>query len=627
MQYTQYRPIPNPRAADCTLTTAPAATDILARPDGRWYWVLVGQGGYSEMLDPYYGLAVAAGDELTFTPQSTVRPTGGSPFDALLAYEDVGDPEVAWIVGGVRLKNINTIENFGSDRAITSLVVDMEEHLNPDPIVATSDDLPSGSGRLQFMIRYVTADSVWVRYDSEATSTSYGARYAGTPSGYWVDYPFSNKAKVADLTLPGSGNTPDGNDASIAQTRYPIRSPIPISNLSATHFYGLRLSSELLQANTLINWRFYSSSGNDVTRSLSDLGALHWRLLGSVNRNDADLVLDTNWSGVGESNSFSLNNPLELSKALNPDNILIFSLYLDGNISQIVADELQIEISDIGSAAEPNINDPNVGGDEDAIYAAQSALLVVPNGIYPGTASIGGKVVTYSLHSLSGANDDSNDQWVIANTSRQARIEPSSGYAPTALEIKRAQISTEAGSGPWSSSTQIVVIGGAASIEITLNNPYTGNQWEIRGDYPDAQLASGGVSGLRRPPQVEVIVETGGTYYLQPTTYATSSSASQLITLTSIDTGTPIAFPTPDADFGLYQAGITSLVEGLGGSITAGTYNIFVAFNYPSPNGVFTKINHEATGVAPSLPDLTEHIQDETIHLNFQEIVFYRGLL
>lgn len=536
-----------------------------------------------------------AGQKVVVTINSSARATGEEPFRYTLAAATSNTP--------ANLRQLAYIWAIDptDQRTLEALPLTLELTRDQDFVLAgtaaTVAALPASP--LDGTMRTVTADGL--RYEADnglwtATLKPFSTYLASTADAnggrVGCDRPLNQLSSAVIIEpLP---YTPDGSlQAS------PVR--IDLSNgLTAT-------GGAVLPQGTALAFQLFVA-GQDVTTRFS--GKVYVTLLGYVDR--ATGILDTTPSGTGAALPYTYlssgTGRLVGSNILLPRDLARGFAAAYRVALKVSAEELNAtgEPFADGSAVEILVTPIPPRGFYDSSYNITGNLVYQDPGleylrILPTVSGVErqGGVCTIAgytsplvdAQSLSGLTADLALQKIAMDATLGAQVtlrSPGATLLPT--EALRALVSTTAGSytaSPW--QTPIAITPGQ-NLTITVTHPTT-----IRSNYPDR--IAGTVADFT-VPRVRVFVRLSGIIYELPTPLTVAPGSTQTATTISSLSGWTSGATLPNSSaspgFGLYGYGaIVPSAGGSGSSLGAGSYEVAIAWHYPSPNTRATIISHD----------------------------------
>jgi hypothetical protein len=536
-----------------------------------------------------------AGQKVVVTINSSARATGEEPFRYTLAAATTNIPanlrQLAYIWA------IDPVDQRTPEALPLTLELTRDQDFVLAGTSATVAALPASP--LDGTMRTVTADGL--RYEADnglwtailKPFSTYLASTADANGGrVGCDRPLNQLSSAVIIEpLP---YTPDGSlQAS------PVR--IDLSNgLTAT-------GGAILPQGTALAFQLFVA-GQDVTTRFS--GKVYVTLLGYVDR--ATGILDTTPSGTGAALPYTYlssgTGRLVGSNILLPRDLARGFAAAYRVALKVSAEELNAtgEPFADGSAVEILVTPIPPRGFYDSSYNITGNLVYQDPGleylrILPTVSGVErqGGVCTIAgytsplvdTQSLSGLTADLALQKIAIDATLGAQVtlrSPGATLLPT--EALRALVSTTPGSytaSPW--QTPIAITPGQ-NLTITVTHPTT-----IRSNYPD-RIA--GTVAAFTVPRIRVFVRLSGIIYELPTPLTVAPGSTQTATTISSLSGWTSGATLPNSSaspgFGLYGYGaIVPSGGGSGSSLGAGSYEVAIAWHYPSPNTRATIISHD----------------------------------
>ncbi|MEM9449960.1 MAG: hypothetical protein AAGA75_15655 [Cyanobacteria bacterium P01_E01_bin.6] len=547
----------------------------------------------------------------------------------VVSFNTTDDQTTARRVASIRYRDAVTVSSVsypgeGAARSLPLTInLSRDEHLvfGSSQIVANQAALPSGVNAIHGMVRYSTADTAYYRLDTEAVSGVVAAS-----SGYWVAHTEGFTQYVADTTQDVvAGTQPGGCDRAIQNLNAdyiinpPPYTPDGSEQLYAPYFAvnnGLTADSG---SNVVKGSRIavrISQSGVDRSElfSSSAIGTL----LGECTRSTGAL----NTSVTGSGSDIVLGDD-ELSSGLT--GLVVPQDLIRGNclIYQV---KLQVDASKFGGRIKDNdqlqvllFNEGRLGYPTRATVGRGNLISKTPDGrcrIVPGATtgakrlSGAGQTVDDTVGiayvfpptgeaNITGLTTDTADQ-IIALSGKLAGdvFARASAGAVLSFEKIRAKVSTAPGTYTASDSTGAIAISGSGqSLSIVVGYPCDADGvGTIRSNYPD--IIAGNATGDFTPPELKVYVnkDSGGWQELSNTITITPNTT-QTILITDISGASSVSLPDSSGtpSFGLWDySSISGSAVTNSSSLASGSYQVRVAYHWPTSNGELTSITHSA---------------------------------
>lgn len=165
-------------------------------------------------------------------------------------------------------------------------------------------------------------------------------------------------------------------------------------------------------------------------------------------------------------------------------------------------------------------------------------------------------------------------------------------------EAIRAIASTAPGTYTASGWSNPVTVSANDGISVTVAYPVVNGRGVIRGDYPDERIR-GNSQGAFNVPKLRAFVEFDGNLYELEAVTVVPGQASQTFSFADLGSTTIASLPVASsADFCLfgYGAGINIVPAPGIGTLSAGTYRVAIAYDFPSPNFQIAALSHEPAG-------------------------------
>ena len=535
-----------------------------------------------------------AGQKVVITINSSARATGEEPFRYTLAAATTNTPanlrQLAYIWA------IDPVDQRTPEALPLTLELTRDQDFVLAGTSATVAALPASP--LDGTMRTVTADGL--RYEANngiwtATLKPFSTYLASTADAnggrVGCDRPLNQLSSAVIIEpLP---YTPDGSLQA---------SPVRIDFSNGTSPTG----GPLLPQGTAMAFQLFVA-GQDVTTRFS--GKVYVTLLGYVDR--ATGILDTTPSGTGAALPYTYlssgTGRLVGSNILLPRDLARGFAAAYRVALKVSAEELNAtgEPFADGSAVEILVTPIPPRGFYDSSYNITGNLVYQDPGleylrILPTVSGVErqGGVCTIAgytsplvdTQSLSGLTADLALQKIAIDATLGAQVtlrSPGATLLPT--EALRALISTTPGSytaSPWQTPIAITL---GQNLTITVTHPTT-----IRSNYPD-RIA--GTVAAFAVPRVRVFVRLSSIIYELPTPLTVAPGSTQTATTISSLSGWTSGATLPNSSaspgFGLYGYGaIVPSGGGSGSSLGAGSYEVAIAWHYPSPNTRATTISH-----------------------------------
>lgn len=585
MAHAQYAP-PGPTTYDPPVINVVAGGGDLSA--GSLYFCVQGRNRVGLNLHSTPQLVTwSAGDAIEITLDPRFRPDGCEVLYWLVSASDSVAKNTM-----TQIAQIEAVDGSGAETPLPlTITFDRDAHLQRLAEVATAALLPSGSDLMPGMLRGVQEWGFVYRYDANALSDRDAPDFiATTPGGWFPHGTFSTY--FGDSTLEEGGC--DRALGSIDDRE--VITPV--------------YAAEGGDSPPVKFWLFYdrtvggasAQAGKPMTANVSINGRAANQLLKVGDRVEftfhgyasiLDGTLDTlDLELASSQKSLAFREPAyRLEKALAGGMAVVFSVNINLNALDFqgeIADGDTIGVSPKWLAAGGeyvpgasillgNIATPYGNGIARALPHPGAAIRTQPGRLYVfERATVVDWEVVYGLATDSAGQKlvvDSNGYWRVVGSSVPVS-EP---------EIIRAVVSTESGEsnpGAWSS-----VVACDGSLDITVSYPSV-----VRGDYPD--LIALDADAELNATQCWVYVENTGLGEIRRFEFALLAGATQQFSISDWSLGTVVtALPVrPSDDFGFWEPGETTLVDGTVGTLAAGNYRACYAFHYDGNTA--TKIDH-----------------------------------
>lgn len=582
--------------ADFTISPTPGGSTTQAT---SFYYFVYGIARAGINLATAMGqVTVASGEKLQFTVNITARPSGLQPFGFALGVATTNDETqakllaIAWVVDS----------DQQTDQSLPlTIELTTDEDFTVDGTVTAIADLPSNP--VNGCIRYVSNDSAFYQWDGDG--------WYGDPS--WVRV-YGNQLYLANTTTLRSGlKWKGGCDA-------------PIPNIPADpqpNYYGVispQWDGEGSVSTPIRLWLL-----NGLTEGT-----------GIVSPVDSQISLVTLLNENPELASATLSGKIELLvnnfiRRLTGESVNTVGVsatwasgtpfyFLESQLTRGYALEVEFTCSATlgnGDRIVAYLRDDGVFGvPTSSIFLGQSVFsdgnksLIVPDTLGVKRLSGKGLVVTdnQNLGYFFNTNielgltqgivaDTANQQVAISGIRNGAIAVRQSGESLASTEALRAIISTESGTATASDWTAPVTVGANGRIEVAIALPSS-----VRSNYPDFLIA-GNSEAVRAIPRMRVFVRLSGVI-TELSSVVVESDNDQVIVISDLSGGSVVgSLPSNgDTDFNLWDYGTITPVATGSGSLTAGDYEVAIAWDYPSPNLAITKISHNINdGCIPTL--------------------------
>ncbi len=579
-------------------TVAPNSGGSTTQATSFYYFVYgIARGGIN--LGTSMGqVNVSSGEKLQFTINATARTSGLQPFGFALGVANTNDETqskllaVVWVIGSDQETDVNlplTIE------------LTKDEDFSIDGTVTAIGDLPTNL--VNGAIREVTSESAYYQWDGDG--------WYGDPG--WIKV-YGNQLYLASTTTLRSGvKWKGGCDAPIPTIppdsyvgQYGIIHPPWNGDGDISTPIKLWLLNGLNEGNGIVlpvdSQVGLVATVNDSTELGSSVlsGKINLSVNGIIRRLDGSRVTTVNEDSVWYSGIpfYSLTSQLDRGYALETEYTCSATV---GN-----GDRVTVYLRDNGVYGIPS-NNIEVGN---AIFAEKNKALIVPDLLGVMRLSGDGFIVTDNQtlgHTFITNGEVGLTQGIIVDTAGQKIV--ISGIQNGAIACRqseetllptekvRAVISTESGTATASDWSSPVTVGANGRLEVTIALPSA-----IRSNYPDILIAGNG-DGERVIPQMKVFVRLSGVI-TELSSVVVEYDNDQVLIIDDLSSGSVVgSLPSNgDTSFNLWGYGIITPVSTGVGSLVAGDYEVAIAWDYPSPNLVITKISHDRDdGCIPTL--------------------------
>lgn len=560
---------------------------------------------------------VSAGQriQVTISPAARSAGEGGSIHEIVIS--GAGSSSVTQMV---RLASIPLLFPDQTTQIALPLTFDLTQdlHLQRSVIVPDTALLPSGTARIQGMVRYVQSLAKYLRYDPLASS----GLFPSSP-GFWVEHiNWSGSPDGFTTYFGASTDLPGGCDRSLlslppTDVFQPLDYARDGSAGTPVRFAFLNGLTE--DSGTRIQMGepigvIVSICGQDVSSLFS--GKIYSRYLGLMRRSDGTLDVSR-----AQSSSFPIATyvfsgttytSLSISQEIPRGYSALYEFHLRYRADEIPllnpAQAIEFYFFPLGNVGTYDITGQILG---DVIFPSQFTSTDQRCRILPspgsgirgaGAGSVKGYVFDTDQPQPLGIFQANTENQVVAlsgTTRGGATIRPdlASLLAP---ERARALVSTKSGTMTpiaWSSPTTVNL---GQALTITVNYPAA-----IRSNYPD-DIA--GMTAANNIPFLKVYLRVAGVITEQTTLLTVTPGVTSEQFIISANSGTVVStLPTSTAEFGLFQPSLGTITVGGGGGLAAGTYEVTVAPHYPLDNDEISAITHQGVGL---LREVTQPLVD-----------------
>jgi len=535
-------------------------------------------------------VSVSAGQQVTITLNSTLRANGEDIYRIGIAGETTGNDADSYILAEFEAKQSNQLTN----NTLTTIVLSRDEHFTLNGSVSGYGNLPSNP--INGTARYVTGESKyylyrlgsWVEVNGLSTYTvlTTEKRTAGKLYG-GCDIPIISLSLGEFIPIPQY-------DAVVGGNSYPLK----LWLLNGTEQVGGAVIPEgnLIDLSLLVN----ESAGDGSVLS----GAVTVTALGKIRKS------------TGVSTNTDITNNAAIWQY---DSNFLFIVPEDVTAGYALAFSAQFNFTELsdGDIVTFRIYDKGIFGIYDPTLS-----IIFGNGIFP-TAPYSRIVPSLSgIRRLSGegliekyrftppgtkdtnlgiTTDTANQKVVISGILAGDIRVRQSGETLLGTEAVRAKISTESGIAPASNWSSPVNLTAGQQISVVVSYPCDSSGiGTIRSDYPDVIAAN--AQGDFTPVRLRVEVRKSGTIYQQSNVIIVPNTTQTFIISSLGSAGSsPSANSSPSFNLWGYSGITVSAIAG-SSSLTSGSYEVRIYYEYPSPNPVVTKISHSTTdGCIPEL--------------------------
>jgi hypothetical protein len=535
-------------------------------------------------------VSVSAGQQVTITLNSTLRASGEDIYRIGIAGETTGNDADSYILAEFEAKQINQL----TDNTLTAVVLSRDQHFTLNGAVANYASLPSNP--INGTARFVTGENkyylhrlgTWVEVNGLSTYTVLTTEKRTTGKLYGgCDLPIISLDTGEFIPIPAYDSTIGGNS-------YPLK----LWLLNGTEEVG---GAVIPQGNFIdLELRLNGTSSDAAVMS----GRVTATALGKV-RKLTGISTNTNITSTSAIWEYNSSNLFVVPENIDAGYALAFSVVF--NFTELSdGDNLSFRIYDKGLFAIP---EPALGiifGD--GIFPVNPYCRIVPS--LSGIRRLAGEGLieenrfetrnSYDT-GLGLVNDSAAQKVAISGVLvGQVRIRQS-GESLLGTEAVRAVISTEPGIAPASNWSSPVTLAAGQQISVVVSYPCNNlGIGTIRANYPD--VIAGNSAGDFTPVRLRVEVRKSGTVY-QQSNVTIVPNTTQTFIISSLGTAGSSPSTNSSSSFNLWgYSGIALTAIAGTSSLAAGSYEVRVYYEYPSPNPVATKISHSASdGCIPEL--------------------------
>lgn len=561
-------------------------------------------------------IAYTSSQKITITIPESVRKDGWDIHYFVLSAGTTSNPSTHVQIARIPSYQYGVgIEPQSLETALPATIeLSRDEHIALAPSVATADDLPTGSDRLDGQVRFIVDLSIFVEYRADSQLTI-SADVIAADIGQWV--------RIGGAS-PYVGNTRLG----VGSDR-PIASINPSTTIPTPPYPGANLGKYLPGWET--RYWIYNDNQNPLPAGTEFGVELEYQnkrspnlLNGLVMVMFAGFVKADGTVRTTDSNGIEFKN-VRAYFGWTPKLVTLFITSDDLQPGEAI--ELRVkpffapgELSDGNSTATPKSligvfpvtraqsGDYTPVGKilKNAVYNIDDQYRVVPNtglgfDILSGTAIVGSYDFPSKPRRTFGVLlPNTAGQKIIINGNSAVYAE-SPTYTPTASEDIRAIVGTEAGESEAGSWSSYGAIASGQSVQLTLSYPCNaGGFGTIRSDYPD--VIAGSTKGLFNPARVNIYLQRQDTLEIRRFSGSlVVAGTSQVIALTSWVSGTIVlGLPTSEDDFSLFAPSTVAIAPSGGGSFPVTSYRAAYSFEYDGNQ--ITTISHASPPCIPELP-------------------------
>lgn len=547
----------------------------------------------------------AASAKIVIDLTTDLRKDGEDLFEIIISQNTVNNPQTAQQLAKWKAKDADQ-ETL---RALPATI----EIIDQDSFTYTFADSASlPITPLNGALVFITADGKYYVYDSEALSGTYPSG-----GGFWVETTFNGLTYLASTTSVGGCDVNVGS----VPNNFTIITPPKTGSTPSTKVNYWLLNGLQEGSGTILDSSYGLTlqvlvDGIDQSAKLSEKIKINFR--GYVRRSTGEFQAGPTPSTF----DWTFGIPFFLPQDLLRGYAASYDIWLDFDENEVASyltenktiRILPIRFNQVGQKSPLSFLLGN------SVLADGNRLRVLPGIRLEGIAVYNGFDTSNATSSttlpFSGYTANTAGQIVAidAAAGNNVIIRQSAGEL-LGNEFIRAVVSTEAGESDVSPISNAVVLTGSQTLSIDVTHPVSATLWTIRSNYPD--VIAGNTNAITPPPEMKAYVLVDSTtLYEYNLTFTVVSSSTQNITINDLSGATVIgSLPTIDADYSVYAMDTAPAVSALGGgALTAGTYEVYVAYNYPVTNTVPSKISH-SPGVG-ALPELESTLIDAINNAN-----------
>jgi len=535
-------------------------------------------------------VSVSAGQQVTITLNSALRASGEDIYRIGIAGETTGSDANSYILAEFEAKQSNQL----TDNTLTSIVLSRDEHFTLNGAVANYASLPSNP--INGTARLVTGENKyylyrlgsWVEVNglSAYTLTTTEKRTAGKLYG-GCDLPIISLDAGEFIPIPEYDTVVGGNS-------YPLK----LWLLNGTEEVG----GAVIPQGNFIDLELLLNGTSSEAAILS--GRVTATALGKV-RKLTGISTNTNITSTSANWEYNNSNLFVVPEDVNAGYALAFSVVF--NFTELSdGDSLSFRIYDKGLFGIP---EPALGiifGDGIFPVAPYCRIASSLSGIrrLPGEGLIKENrfQATGSYDTSLGIVVDTASQKVAISGVLVGQIRVRQpGESLIGTEAVRAVISTESGIAPASNWSSPVTLAAGQQVSVVVSYPCNNvGIGTIRSNYPDVIAANS--AGDFTPVRLRVEVRKSGIIYQQSNvTIVPNTTQTFIISSLGSAGSSPSTNNSPSFNLWGYSGISVSAIAGTS-SLTAGSYEVRIYYEYPSPNPVVTKISHlTSDGCIPEL--------------------------
>lgn len=559
----------------------------------------------------------AAGDSITVTVPANARAAG----DDIRRW----DVSASLANDAITLQAIGSINGYALDEETpvglpTALTLSEDDHIGLGVTVANEATLPVGTDLINGMVRFVSANAKFYRYNPRSTLVVDGDEVLTAAAGRW-ERAFSFSTYVSNTLDAGGGLDRDIralSDTEVIFPRYPVDGS-PGEPVDFLWYHDEGTAAGLAQGTRFT----FSVTAGEQNKSRLFSNKLKLTFLGFVNLLTGELD-KTGAGGVGtmagvdeEINFVAGKTNLILQKTLPVGSGYLVRLrpqFSLGDLRNEIGVNVPLRLFLYPFSQAGNYTEAGAFFG-DTVYADDDQLRVVPDAGLSVDVLEGGAIVSSfsftdnPVLNVVGLTANIGGQ-AIAINGNGAAFWRANAAAVGQTESIRAIVSTESGQGQLSAvSANAVVSTATGSLSISIGYPSDANGvGDIRNDYPDNQIAGLTGKATFNPPTILVWVTRASDGQITQFTETVVVGTDQVFAITNLADGTVVgSIPgASDPAQGLFIPDTPAVTpSGTGGTLAADTYTVRAAFLYDGTQ--VSRVSHDSP---PAIAVLTGGISD-----------------